>query len=101
MPRIRIAAIRLMEAINRWPVLRQSFDALIVQAMDRLTKAVVEGQRRSLIRRDLDPVRLGQLLTTLGMGTITLHNVGVPLDLDPQHSVLLQMLVEPARDRGA
>lgn len=101
MPRIRIATIRLMDAINRWPVLRRSFDALIVQAMDRLTKAVIDGQGRSLIRRDLDPGRLGQLLTTLAMGTIMLHNVGVPLDLDPQQSVLLQMLVEPASNRSA
>lgn len=98
MPRIRIATIRLMDAINRWPVLRQSFDALIVRAMDRLTKTVSEGQQRSLIRRDLDPVRLGQLLTTLAMGTIMLHNVGVPLDLDPRRSVLLQMLAEPKPD---
>ncbi|MEW6269307.1 MAG: TetR/AcrR family transcriptional regulator [Thermodesulfobacteriota bacterium] len=96
-PHIRIAAIRLMDGINRWPALRRSFDALITQAIERLTQLATEGQRQGLIRADLDPGRLGQLLTIFAMGTIMLHNVGAPIDFDPQRSVVLQMLVEPSR----
>ena len=94
MPRIRVAAIRLMDAVGRWPALRERVDDLIVKLVERITASVHEAQQLGLVRRDIDPAKLGTMLTVMAMGTIMLHDVGIPIDLDPDRSALLKMISE-------
>ncbi len=93
MPRIRTAAIRLIDAIDRWPALRARFDELILGAIRLLTAGVAEGQRLGRIRQDLEPGRLATGLVIMAMGTIMLHKVGIPIDFDRQRSAVLTMMM--------
>lgn len=92
MPRARIAALRLMDAIDRWPALQKSFDRLIGKAIEQLTHSVSEGQDRDRIRSDIDPNKLGTMLVVMAVGMIMLHNVGIAMDFDRQQSALLRMI---------
>lgn len=93
MPRIRIAAIRLLDAIDRWPALRARFDELILGAIRLLTSGVAEGQKLGRIRSDFEPGRLATGLVIMAMGTIMLHKVGIPIDFDRQRSAVLAMMM--------
>lgn len=108
-PRIRIAVIRLMDAVERYPALRKRVDRLIVALVERIATSVRDAQQRGLVRRDLDAAKLGSILTVTALGTIMLHDLGISIDLDPDRSALRQMISEasvaapapPAPRRGA
>jgi TetR/AcrR family transcriptional regulator, transcriptional repressor for nem operon len=93
-PRIRIAAIRLMDAVDRWPALHERVHAFMVQLGARLAANVRDAQQAGLVRRDIDAEKLGTMLTVMAVGTIMLHDVGIPIDLDPDRSVLRKMISE-------
>jgi TetR/AcrR family transcriptional repressor of nem operon len=94
-PRIRVAAVRLMDALSRWPEIRQSFDRFTLESIDKFRKGAVAGQRAGFVRADLDPHAVGAMLMITSMGAIILHNAGLSIDYQRQAETLMR-LISPA-----
>jgi TetR/AcrR family transcriptional repressor of nem operon len=91
-PRIRVAAVRLMDALSRWPKIRASFDRFTAETIERMQHGATAGQKAGLVRSDLDPNAIGAMLMIASMGAIILHNVGLSIDYKQQAETLLRMM---------
>jgi TetR/AcrR family transcriptional repressor of nem operon len=95
-PRIRVAAVRLMEAINRWPEIRQSFDDFTARTMEKIENAARTGQQMGYVRSDLDPHAVAAMFIVTGTGWTLLHDAGLAIDYQEQAETLLRLISTPA-----
>jgi TetR/AcrR family transcriptional repressor of nem operon len=91
-PRIRVAAVRLMDALSRWPKIRESFDRFTAETIEKFEHGAKAGQTAGLVRADLDPHAVGAMLMIASMGAIILHNVGLSIDYKQQAETLLRLI---------
>jgi TetR/AcrR family transcriptional repressor of nem operon len=91
-PRIRVAAVRLMDALSRWPDIRKAFDRFTAETIEKMGNGAKAGQRAGLVRSDLDPNTIGAMLMIASMGSIILHNVGLSIDYKQQAETLLRLI---------
>jgi TetR/AcrR family transcriptional repressor of nem operon len=91
-PRIRVAAVRLMDALSRWPEIRQAFDRFTAESIEKFEHGAKAGQKAGFVRSDLDPHTIGAMLMITSMGAIILHNVGLSIDYQGQAETLLRLI---------
>jgi TetR/AcrR family transcriptional repressor of nem operon len=91
-PRIRVAAVRLMDALSRWPRIREAFDRFTTETIEKFEHGAKAGQRAGFVRPDLDPHAVGAMLMIASMGAIILHNVGLSIDYQRQAETLLRLI---------
>ena len=72
---------RLVEAAARSPLIRERLVGILLQAVERVTQAATAAQRRSAVRRDIDPRHGAELLVVAALVLIGAVELGVPLDL--------------------
>jgi TetR/AcrR family transcriptional repressor of nem operon len=99
-PKIRIATVRMMDAMNRWPAIRSAFDGFLGVAIERLTHLIARDQAAGRARNDVGARELANALVTMAMGTIMLTNTGIRIDRGAQRA-LLQTLIRPPRAAAA
>jgi TetR/AcrR family transcriptional repressor of nem operon len=95
-PRIRVAAVRLMDAISRWPKIREAFDRFTAETIEKFEHGAKAGQRAGVVRADLEPHAIGAMLMTASMGAIILHNMGLSIDYQRQADTLLRLIARGA-----
>lgn len=86
---------QLLAACARSPVLRDHYVALVTDAIDRLTRAIVADQARGTIRADVDAAALASGLLVLVVGGQSLAELGAPIDLGQSTVSLLGLLAPP------
>src|SRR5262249_40895006 len=69
------------EAGARSPLIRERLVGILLQAVERVTRAAAAAQRRSAVRRDIEPRHGAELLVVAALGLIGAVELGVPLDL--------------------
>jgi AcrR family transcriptional regulator len=87
---------QMLEAGNRFPLVRHRFQALYRQAFERLRTRIRVGQAQEQVRRDVDSGVLATMLVGMALGGSVLKDVGVDLDL-PRSRELLMRLLRPDR----
>ena len=91
-PKIRIATVRMVDAIDRWSAIRATFDRFLAVAIERLTHIAAREQTAGHVRHDIGARDLATMLVTMGIGTIMLTNTGIPVGRLP---ALLLALIRP------
>ena len=94
-PKIRVAAVRMMDAIDRWPAVRASFERVVTAAIDHLAHVGATEQAAGHIRRDVGVRELAMGLVTMALGTIMLTNTSLRIDHAKQRELLVR-LIAPA-----
>ena len=85
----------MVDAIDRWPTIRLTFDRFLTVAVERLTHIAEREQAAGHFRRDVAPRDLATLLVTMAMGTIMLMNSGVRTERGKRRALLLEMIRPP------
>jgi AcrR family transcriptional regulator len=95
LPKIGVATVRMVDAIDRWPTIRLTFDRFLTIAIERLTHIAEREQAAGHIRGDVGARDLATLLVTMAMGTIMLMNTGVRTERGKRRALLLEMIRPP------
>lgn len=95
LPKIGIATVRMVDAIDRWPTIRLTFDRFLTVAIERLTHIAEREQAAGHVRGDVAARDLATLLVTTAMGTIMLMNTGVRMERGKRRALLLEMIRPP------
>lgn len=91
-PKIRIATVRMVDAIDRWSAIRATFDRFLAVAIERLTHIAAREQAAGHVRHDVAARDLATLLVTMGIGSIMLTNTSIRIGKLP---ALLLALIRP------
>ena len=94
-PGIRVATVRLMDAIDRWPAIRAAFDRFLTVAIERLTRLAAQEQAVGRVRRDVGANELAILLVTFAIGTIMLTSTGIRTERGSRRALLLRLIGLP------
>jgi len=86
---------RLLEACTRSPRIRERWVALVREAIERVAKAVGEGQVAESVRGDVEAEQIGTLLVSLALGAIAAVESGVPFDPARARDAVLALLSPP------
>jgi TetR/AcrR family transcriptional regulator, transcriptional repressor for nem operon len=95
LPKIGVATVRMVDAIDRWPTIRLTFDRFLTIAIERLTHIAEREQAAGRIRSDVGARDLATLLVTMAMGTIMMMNTGVRMERGKRRTLLLEMIRPP------
>ena len=95
LPKIGIATVRMVDAIDRWPTIRLTFDRFLTVAIERLTHIAEREQATGHVRGDVAARDIATLLVTTAMGTIMLMNTGVRMERGKRRALLLEMIRPP------
>jgi TetR/AcrR family transcriptional repressor of nem operon len=95
LPKIGIATVRMVDAIDRWPTIRLTFDRFLTVAIERLTHIAEREQAAGHVRGDVAARDIATLLVTMAMGTIMLMNTGVRMERGKRRALLLEMIRPP------
>lgn len=71
----------ILEASQRLPPIRERFQRLLEEAIQRISKRVTEGQQRGELREGLDSRALAGLLVVGALGAMALRDAGVNIEL--------------------
>ena len=83
----------ILEASQRLPRVRERFERLAYEAIERISKRVLAGQRGGDIRAELDSRALSTLLVTAAIGAMALRDAGVNVEQKGLRD-LVQSLIE-------
>lgn len=86
---------RLIEACARSPRIRERWVALVREAIERVAKAVGQGQVAESVRGDVEAEQIGTLLVSLALGAVAALESGVPFDPARAHDAVLALLSAP------
>ncbi len=86
---------RLIEACTRSPRIRGRWVALVREAIERVAKAVGEGQVGESVRSDVEAEQIGTLLVSLALGAVAALESGVPFDPARARDAVLALLSAP------
>jgi len=88
---------RLIEACTLSPRIRERWVALVREAIERVAKAVGEGQVADSVRGDVEAEQIGTLLVSLALGAVAALESGVPFDPAQARDAVLTLLRAPRR----
>jgi hypothetical protein len=94
-PKIRVATVRMIDAIDRWSAIRATFGRFLTLAIERLTHLTASEQAAGHLRRDIGARELATLLVTTAFGTIMLTNTGIRTERGKQRALLLALIHPP------
>ena len=83
---------QMLEAIQRLPQVRERFKTLNREAIERVSKRVLDGQQRGTTRTDVDAESFATFLVAAAIGGMALHDAGVTLDLARVAEAILQVV---------
>ena len=83
----------ILEASQRLPPIRERFERLVHEAIERISNRVADGQRRGSLRAGLDSRALAALLVSGAIGAMALRDAGVTVELKGIRD-LIQGLIE-------
>jgi len=85
----------LIEACTLSPRIRERWVALVREAIERVAKAVGEGQVADSVRGDVEAEQIGTLLVSLALGAVAALESGVPFDPARARDAVLALLSAP------
>jgi len=91
---------RLIEACTRSPRIRERWSALVREAIERVAKAVGEGQIAGSLRGDVEAEQIGTLLVSLGLGAVVALESGVPFEPARARDAVLALLSAPRASKS-
>jgi TetR/AcrR family transcriptional regulator, transcriptional repressor for nem operon len=94
-PKIRVATVRMMDAIDRWPAIRAAFDRFLTVAIERLIRFAAREQAIGHVRRDVAPDELAIMLVTMAIGTIMLTSTGIRTERGKRRALLIRLIRPP------
>jgi TetR/AcrR family transcriptional regulator, transcriptional repressor for nem operon len=83
---------QLLAACARSPRIRARYVALVEDAIGRLADVIARDQKKSALRRDLDPAGLARLLLALVIGAHTMLELDMELDVGRLGGQLLRAI---------
>ena len=83
----------ILEASQRLPQIRDRFERLVHEAIERISNRVADGRRRGELRAGLDSRALAALLVSGAIGAMALRDAGVTVELKGIRD-LIQGLIE-------
>lgn len=83
---------QLLDACARSPRIRARYVGLVRDSLDRLEGAIRAGQRRGVLRRDLDVESVAMILLATVVGVQTLAELRVPIAAERTASAMLLLL---------
>ena len=91
---------RLIEACTLSPRIRERWVALVREAIERVAKAVGEGQVADSVRGDVEAEQIGTLLVSLVLGAVAALESGVPFDPARARDAVLALLSAPRASKS-
>ena len=85
----------ILEACARSPRVRARWGALVLEAIERASKSVLEAQVAGRVRSDLEAEQIGTLLLGLALGAVAALESGVPFDPARARDAVLALLSAP------
>lgn len=93
-----LAFHRLMEARHRSPAIGERISFAFSNAIQRVAVAARDGQAVGVVRPDVTPDSIGNLLVASAIGLTSLIDAGVPVDAQGVLSAALRVLfIEPGK----
>ena len=83
---------QMLEATQRLPQVRERFNTLNREAIERVSKRVLDGQQRGTTRADVDAEAFATFLVAAAIGGMALRDAGISLDLARIAQSILQVV---------